>query len=1332
MKPSHVIVAIVAVALIGALAFVLLSPKPEQPSQEVAQVDTPTPSSEATRPPEVTLTPTPTILQELPEQPAVAGYVIDMSGVAVPGVIVSASSVESPVRSDANGHFAFSTVEGGTSTLRVDQAPYLPISLKGLDLPTKDAVFVLCRGGQIRGTITNMLSRPEASVTVEAVRVAGPLRSHASMAKIAAASSPPEAPWRLVLDRLDEKSIASVCFLDPFTNRTTASGSDGRYVMDQLPPGTYTIRAKRESLIAQPREKVLLSWEETLDGIDLKLGSGYHIRGRAYEEKSGASVASVTVSHHVTGMEAVTQGDGTYDLGPVPPGLYNLRVQTPPSYIVTGLPIGREGPEANVTDQDISGVDVKLERAGSVSGWVVDGAGQPVRNARVSLALQSFNLTDIQRIGRIERVARGERTDEQGRFRLDRVPESKGYVLYAGAEGYASGRFGPFDLGYGETKENIEIVLTKGGTVLGRILDQNGDPVPEYAVVCLPGDNFFSVLLLLPNEQLRKTGKSGNDGSYRIESVPEGKNVVMLYRTLEMRGGMPKAQRTVDVTATTEASFTIDVAKLDGVITGHVTTSKGQPAPGILVMAMGKNMAMGGQEGFQSQSITDKEGAYTLQDLLKNTDYTVFASDAERAGGPGGIFSDSVSKTVRTSAENVDFVLPGRGGISGRVAYKLTGRPVPAFRLAAARIAGEDNPLGGLTALVQGMFGGGEGTEFSSRDGSFVLRDLAIGTYNLEVSGQGFAKTTRDGVIVQEDQTTTEIVIEVEGGGGVEGVVRDAATKRPIEGALVAVEPGGIGAMFSLLGFNMPQANKIKAITGPDGKFSITGLDEGAVTLRVSCEGYAPETLGPVLVPGERMQAVQVDLARGGRIEGHVYDGDSKPLPGAQLTIFAADGSTTLPVTTDSEGAYQKESVPEGHYIVGFSFMDVFSSQHDGNLQGRGEVRNGQTTVIDIGGPGGVTVVGTVLRGGQPVPGVTVVFAKGSEASIYFPGGMLSRVTADQDGNYRASGLPAGPAKLLVTRFGAILQGKPPEIIHRQEIQLPDSGEIRIDIDLQLSTLAGSVRDAETGQPIEGAMLILFPDLSGPDRRPYELRLGADGEMGVQQERTSGDGRYRFPEVDPRKYVLTCRAEGYGQQAVEVTAGLVPGPDIDFTLPKQVGEVTGRITYRATGRAVPSAVVYLIDQYGQMVMPAGSGQMGMIADQSGRFRIDSVAPGAYALMCGDPMGGLYAWSRTDGVVVLAGKPTELEIQVDRGASVVLSLVDPQGQPVLGAQWRLYDSRGTSLAGQMLALGNTMRTSLPPGEYTARAELPGFQPVEFPFVIGEGQPTFESPIVAQPM
>jgi len=993
----------------------------------------------------------------------------------------------------------------------------------------------------------------------------------------------------------------------------------------------------------------------------------------------------------------VTRSDGLYELGPVASGLYRLRVQAPPGYFTAGLPIGRQGPEVNVTDQDVEGVDIQLEKAGSISGRVVDSAGQPVENARVSLALQSFNPMDVQRIARLEAVAGDKRTDDQGRFQLDRVPEGQGYLLRAGAEDYAPGQFGPFDLGYGETKEGIEIVLAKGGTLFGRITDQSGNPVPEYTVFCLPGDNFFSTLTLMGNQQLRKTATSDTDGHYRVERVQEGKNVVMLYRRVDPRpGGMPKAQRTVDVTATTEANFTIDVVKLDGVISGHVKTNKGEPAPNVLVMAMCKNMAMLNQEGGTSQAVTDKEGAYTINDLLAETEYNVVVMDTQGAAGPDTLFGDSISQVVKTSAENVDFVLPGRGGISGRVVYKLTGRPVPAFRVIPSRVRTEEDPLGTITALIQGIFGGGQGKEFSSSDGSFTLRSLVAGTYDLKVSGEGFAPATHEGVVVLEDQTTQDVVIEVEGGGGIEGTVQDARTKQPVEGALVTVQPGGAGAMLVLLGMNMPPTRPTEATTGPDGKFSFTGLDEGHVSLRINSDGYAPKTVGPISVPAKGTQTVQVVLARGGRIEGHVYDAAGSPAAGAQLTIFALDGSTTLSVTSDSEGFYTKESVPEGHYIVGFSLMDILGSDKQGNLQGRGEVRNGQTTVIDIGGPGGTTVAGTVRRGGQPVPAVQVIFIKGPEASMFLPGGMLSRVDTGPDGSYRATGLPAGPVKLLLVRMGALFQGRSPEVLHRREIELPETGEIRVDVDLQLSTVAGLVRDADTNEPVGGAFLMLFPD------------------------------------VDPGKYVLTCRAEGYGQQAVELSVSPGPGPDTNFALPKQVGEVIGRVTDRATGLAIPSAVVYLIDQHGQMIMPAGSGPMGMMSDQSGRFRIDSVAPGAYVLMCGDPLGGSYAWSRMEGVLVLAGQPTELEIQLDRGAAVVLSLVDPQGQPVLGAQWRLYDSRGTSLAGQILQMGNVMRTSLPPGQYTAQAEVPGFQPTQFAFVIEQGQTTVEAPVVAQPM
>lgn len=1349
MKSFKVIGVIVVLAAAGVVALSLLGPKQEQepPSPQVTQADSPSP--DPAKPAEIapvptlavvpTATATASVSEETPERPAVAGYVIDMSGQPVPGVIIAASGVESTVRSDTDGHFAFGAVEGGTATLRVDHTPYLPLTLKGLDLPTEDAVFVLSGGGQIRGRVTDRLSRAVEGVTIEMNCVGGPKRKHSSIVKIAAASSPSEAPWRAVLEKLDEESIAGVCELPPYKIETAVSGPDGHYVLSRLRSGKYAVRIKHDALAAQPHKEVLVPWEGTVEGIDFTVGSGFYIRGRAYEERSGAAVASVTVSHRLTRREAVTQDDGTYELGPVPPGSYHLRVRPPSGYVVAVLPLGREGPEVNVTDQDIEGVDIKLEKAGVIRGQVVNSNGQPVPNAGVSLAFQSFNPMEMQRAIRIGAASRGKKTDEQGRFELDRIPEDNGYVLHAGANGYAPGRFGPFDLGYGEMKEGIEIVLTGGGSISGRIATKDGEPIPDHTVYCVPGDNFFAILPLLmaDNKDVRKSATTADDGTYRIEGVPEGKNFVMVYRgDIERSGGMPKAQRTVDMSPGEEKTgvdFTIDVAKLDGMISGRVTTSKGQPAGNAFVMAMCKNMMMVNQEGGRAETGSEEDGTYTLKDLLVGVEYNVFAGDRETIGNdPGAIFANSVLQTAKTPAENVDFVLPGKGGLSGRVVYKLTGRPAPAFSILANRIKGEEDPFGGMTALIQGMFGGGGGRKFSSLDGSFVLEDLVAGTYNLQVSGEGFTATTLEGISVFEDRTIEDVVIEVEGGGGIEGIVQDAVSKMPIEGARVTVQPGGAAAMFSLLGMDMAQPDTIEVMTGPDGKFSITGLDEGSVTLNVAHEDYAPQTVGSVSLPSQGMQTIEIALLSGGRIQGHAYDAKGDPMRGRQLTIFAMDASGTFPVTTDDEGFYWKDAVPEGHYIVGFSMMDILGSEVKGSLQGRGEVRNGETTIVDIGGQGGATVVGTVRRGGQPVPDVEILFIKGAEANAFLPGGMLTRVSTDSDGSYRAPGLPGGSAKLFVTRMGNIFQGQFPQTLHRREIQIPESGEIRADIDLQLSALGGWVRDAETGEPVDNAFVMLLLDLSGSDRRPYELRPGADGGMGANQTQTSSDGRYQFDDVDPGQYVLTCRAEGYGQQAVEVTVGAAPGGDVDFALPKDVGEIVGQVTARDTGRAVPGGMVFLIDQHGQMIMPAGTGPVGMFVDQSGRFRIDSVAPGAYALLCGDPMGGAYAWNRIDGVVVQAGQTTELDVQLDRGATVVLRLVDPQGQPLLGAQWKLYDSRGMSMSGQMLEIGNTMRVSLTPGQYTAQPELAGFQPTQFPFVIEEGQTTFEAPVVTQPM
>jgi len=382
--------------------------------------------------------------------------------------------------------------------------------------------------------------------------------------------------------------------------------------------------------------------------------------------------------------------------------------------------------------------------------------------------------------------------------------------------------------------------------------------------------------------------------------------------------------------------------------------------------------------------------------------------------------------------------------------------------------------------------------------------------------------------------------------------------------------------------------------------------------------------------------------------------------------------------------------------------------------------------VIDIGSSAGVSVEGIVSLGGKPQENMQVLFVLGSERQMFTPGGVLSRDITGADGSYLAAGLPSGSAKLLVSRVVGNAIQDVPRTLYRRDVTLPEQGKIRVDIDLQLARISGSVRDGQAGTPLENAMLILYPDLRESNANPFELQPGTQ-DMATNMAKTGSDGRYLFEEVGPGGYLVSCRAEGYGQQVITVAVDAEPKDGIDFPLLKQVGEITGTVTDRSTGKAIPSAVVSVIDRLGQLVLPAGSGNMGMIADANGHFRVDSITPGEYAVMCGDPIGSKYAWTRLEGVTVQAGQPTELSIVLERGIEVILSLVDSDGKPVLAASWRLQNERGISLAGQTMEIGNTLRTSLTPGSYIAIAQATGFQPARFSFVIEPGQAQFRQAI-----
>ena len=115
------------------------------------------------------------------------------------------------------------------------------------------------------------------------------------------------------------------------------------------------------------------------------------------------------------------------------------------------------------------GIEVIDERvpkeAGALTGSVYDMAtGKPVQGAVVRLFHREKDAKKIPPVT----------VDENGRFRVEDVPEGRGYSVYVEADGYAPRSVGVY---LGHMKDHRTIYLGSLATVAGRVIDTNGDPV---------------------------------------------------------------------------------------------------------------------------------------------------------------------------------------------------------------------------------------------------------------------------------------------------------------------------------------------------------------------------------------------------------------------------------------------------------------------------------------------------------------------------------------------------------------------------------------------------------------------------------------------------------------------------------------------------------------------------------------------------------------------------------------------------------------------------------------------------------------------------------------
>lgn len=198
--------------------------------------------------------------------------------------------------------------------------------------------------------------------------------------------------------------------------------------------------------------------------------------------------------------------------------------------------------------------------------------------------------------------------------------------------------------------------------------------------------------------------------------------------------------------------------------------------------------------------------------------------------------------------------------------------------------AGSGTPLSGATI---GLSGPQTYSMLAGSDGGFSFVGLAAGAYGLQVSNPGYE--TIAGIYTPNAGQTVDagtiLLKPFSGAGIVRGKVTDGVNGQALAGVTVALS--GVA--------------NLSAMTDAGGKFNLSGVPAGAVTVAASSPGYLTVTGSGTIVAGQALyfqpalypsntSAMPAD----GQVSGQVIDlGNGAPLAGVSVVVNGADAATT-------------------------------------------------------------------------------------------------------------------------------------------------------------------------------------------------------------------------------------------------------------------------------------------------------------------------------------------------------------------------------------------------------------------------------------------------------
>jgi carboxypeptidase family protein len=496
----------------------------------------------------------------------------------------------------------------------------------------------------------------------------------------------------------------------------------------------------------------------------------------------------------------------------------------------------------------------------------------------------------------------------------------------------------------------------------------------------------------------------------------------------------------------------------------------------------------------------------------------------------------------------------------------------------------------------------------------------------------------------------------------------------------------------------------IKVRTDGEGRYLVTGLTEGAYMIRALSRAYVRpadssnfETFRSItLDEGESRDNVDIALVRGGVITGRVIDAEGRPVIATDVQLFSVD-EKGLPKReldfhngemfhTDDRGVYRIYGLAAGRYMIGAggewasglmgrkSSETFYQDATDQSLAKIIKVEEGaEVTDIDIRlgvGKDTYAAAGRVVDAetGQPLPRVSVICM---EAPDKKKGGTShgTPATTDDEGRFRCANLAPGPYQLSLWEW-------------RQASSVYYSEKISFEV--TDSDVSGLEVKAVRGSTISGVVII--EGASDPAVKAKLSRMSVGVWVSGLRDSAGGGLDFEFPDALTAKiagdgaFSLTGARPGMasfyteGNQEDLFSIRRVERNGVEIRSAFEIGrgeQITGvRIVVAQANATIRGQV-----EIAGVKLPEGSqlhvwatpikttagneaasafhsnDNRSAVADEKGRFVIESLTPGEYELGLNAMVRvGRADWSSAPGISGVSRRVT-----VSSGAETVVTL-----------------------------------------------------------------------------